>query len=192
MGWSSLSWEPPNGLSPHIPLDSRVTCPAGGGCGQAHEGLHQHDCEEALQHLTLCQQPGQLQVKGAPLTTSAGSETSGTSQALARAPLPGLFGIPSPRTEAPQAPPWSPGPSDLVLSWQLSSTWKALLPSPAPCLKESKQCHHCHQSCHSVPYLTSWARASTLITVLLKARGSPLLLGEDGGGGVCVCLSAMH
>lgn len=36
---------------------------AGGGRGQAHEGVHQHDCEEALQHHTLCEQPGQLQVK---------------------------------------------------------------------------------------------------------------------------------
>lgn len=36
---------------------------AGSGCGQAHESLHQHDCEEALQHDTLRQQPGQLQVK---------------------------------------------------------------------------------------------------------------------------------
>lgn len=35
---------------------------AGGGRGQAHESLHQHDREEALQHLALRQQPGQLQV----------------------------------------------------------------------------------------------------------------------------------
>lgn len=40
-----------------------LPCWAGGGCGQAHESLHQHDREEALQHDTLCQQPGQLQVK---------------------------------------------------------------------------------------------------------------------------------
>lgn len=37
--------------------------PAGGGCGQAHESLHQHDREEALQYNTLREQPGQLQVK---------------------------------------------------------------------------------------------------------------------------------
>lgn len=36
---------------------------AGGGRGQAHESLHQHDCEEALQHVPLCEQPGQLEVK---------------------------------------------------------------------------------------------------------------------------------
>lgn len=39
--------------------------PAGGGCGQAHESLHQHDREEALQHHPLREQPGQLQVKKA-------------------------------------------------------------------------------------------------------------------------------
>lgn len=38
-------------------------CLAGGGRGQAHESLHQHDCEEALQRLALREQPGQLQVK---------------------------------------------------------------------------------------------------------------------------------
>lgn len=36
--------------------------PAGGGRGQAHESLHQHDCEEALQHHAVSEQPGQLQV----------------------------------------------------------------------------------------------------------------------------------
>ena len=37
--------------------------PAGGGRGQAHESLYQHDREEALQHLALREQPRQLQVK---------------------------------------------------------------------------------------------------------------------------------
>lgn len=37
--------------------------PAGGGRGQAHESVHQHDREEALQHHALREQPGQLQVK---------------------------------------------------------------------------------------------------------------------------------
>lgn len=46
--------------------DRGPTAPsAGGGRGQAHESLHQHDCEEALQHLPLREQPGQLQVKAA-------------------------------------------------------------------------------------------------------------------------------
>lgn len=39
--------------------------PAGGGRSQADESLHQHDREEALQHLALREQSGQLQVKAA-------------------------------------------------------------------------------------------------------------------------------
>lgn len=39
---------------------SRLFLPsAGHGHRQAHEGLHQHDCQKALQQLSVCQQPRQ-------------------------------------------------------------------------------------------------------------------------------------
>lgn len=44
---------------------------AGGGRGQAHESLYQHDREETLQHVALREQPGQLQVKAASAAVSS-------------------------------------------------------------------------------------------------------------------------
>lgn len=65
-GTAAGPWVPSASLPlPEFPLTWRPLCSprAGGGRGQAHESLHQHDREETLQHIALREQPGQLQVK---------------------------------------------------------------------------------------------------------------------------------
>lgn len=81
---------------------------AGGGRGQAHESLHQHDREEALQHHTLHEQPGQLQVRVAvnPHACNPDVPPSGPEQScLALLEAPALREE-SPRVLSPCPLPW--------------------------------------------------------------------------------------